>query len=202
MLHQQPDQPHPGGQARFTTSPLRPGTHRISASYAPDADHTGSSTGEPTDVTVGFSRPCITTDHRGPLTVAAGESLCIASGGSRNGSLTVRPGGALSVADGSVTGPFSADGALAVSLCGSTLTGPVGVRTTSGSVVIGSAADAGADPVCAGNVINGPVTLEANTGGVEFTDGRITGPLRCEANEPAPRVTGTTVAGPRSGQCG
>lgn len=190
-----------GGRARFTTSALGPGTHRISATHTPDADHTASSTGEPAEVTVGFSRPCITTDHRGPLTVAAGESLCIASGGSQSGPLTVRPGGALSVSDGRVTGPFSADGALAVSLCGSTLTGPVGVRNTSGSVVIGSAEDAGAAPVCAGNAFSGPVTLEANTGGVEFSGGRVVGPLRCEANEPAPRVTATTVVGPRSGQC-
>ncbi|MFD6888873.1 Ig-like domain-containing protein, partial [Streptomyces sp. NPDC059957] len=103
------------GRARFTTSALRPGTHRISATYTPDADDTGSSTGEPTDITVGFSRPCITDDHCGPLTVAAGESVCIASGGSQRGPLTVRPGGALSVSDARVTGPLFADGALAVS---------------------------------------------------------------------------------------
>lgn len=107
------------GRARFTTSALRPGTHRISASYIPDADHTAGATGEPAEVTAGFSRPCVTTEHRGPLTVAAGESLCIASGGSQSGPVTVRPGG----------------------------------------------------------------------------------PLRYEGNEPAPRVTGTTVVGPRSGQC-
>ncbi|WP_327302536.1 Ig-like domain-containing protein [Streptomyces sp. NBC_01298] len=193
--------PLDGGQARLTTSALRPGTHRISAAHTPDADHTASSTGEPAEVTVGFSRPCVTTDHHGPLTVAAGESLCVASGGSQSGPLTVRPGGALSVSDARVTGPFSADGALAVSLCGSTLDGPVTVRDTSGSVVIGSAAGEGAGPDCAGDAITGPVTLVANTGGVEFAGGRIVGPLRCEANEPAPRVTATTVAGPRSGQC-
>ncbi|MBT2448876.1 hypothetical protein J7F03_17615 [Streptomyces sp. ISL-43] len=70
-------------------------------------------------------------------------------------------------------------------------------------MLIGSdpAAGSGA-PDCAGNTITGPVSLEANTGGVEFSADRVVGPLRCEANEPAPRVSGTTVVGPRSGQCG
>ncbi|WP_330334484.1 Ig-like domain-containing protein [Streptomyces sp. NBC_00536] len=184
------------GQARFTTSALRPGTHRISASYAPDADHTASSTGEPTDINVGFSRPCITTASHGPLTVAAGESVCIASGGSQSGPLTVRPGGALSVSNGRVTGPVTAGGALAVSLCGSTLTGPVSVRNTSGAVLIGSGS-----PDCEGNTLTGPVSLDANTGGVDVSGDRVVGPLRCEANNPAPHLTATTVTGPRSGQC-
>ncbi|MGW6709257.1 Ig-like domain-containing protein [Streptomyces sp. NPDC054956] len=195
--------PLDAGRARFTTSALRPGTHRISASYTPDADHTGSVTDQPADITVGFSRPCITTASRGPLTVGAGQSVCIASGGSQSGPVTVRPGGALSVSNGQITGPVSADGALAVSVCGSTVTGPLSVRGTGGSVLIGSDPAAGPGAAdCQGNALTGPVSLEANTGGVEFSADRVVGPLRCEANEPAPHVSGTTVTGPRSGQCG
>lgn len=122
--------PLEAGTARFTTSALRPGSHRISASYAADADHTASTTDRPAEITVGFSRPCITSASHGPLTVAAGQSVCIGPGGSRHGPVTVRPGGAPAVADGQSTGPLTADGALAVSVCGAKLTGPVGVRTT------------------------------------------------------------------------
>ncbi|MER5729847.1 Ig-like domain-containing protein [Streptomyces sp. NPDC002138] len=192
--------PLAAGTARFTTSALRPGAHRISAAYTADADHTASATAQPAELTVGFSRPCTTTASRGPLTVAAGQSLCIGPGGSQTGPVTVRPGGALAVSDGRIAGPLSADGALAVSVCGSRLTGPVGVRATSGSVLIGAGPDAGAVD-CAGNTLTGPVSVVGNTGGVELSADRITGPLSCEANAPAPRVVATTVVGPRSGQC-
>ncbi|AWZ08115.1 MULTISPECIES: hypothetical protein [unclassified Streptomyces] len=194
--------PLDAGRARLTTSALRPGAHRISASYTPDAGREASATGQPTGVTVGFSAPCITTAARGPLTVAAGQSLCIAAGGSRTGPVTVRPGGALSVSGGRLTGPVSSDGALALSLCGSTLTGPLTVRGTTGSVLIGSdPAEGPGSPDCAGDTLTGPVSLEANTGGIGFSANRVSGPLRCEADDPAPRVSGTTVTGPRSGQC-
>ncbi|MFE2310011.1 Ig-like domain-containing protein, partial [Streptomyces sp. NPDC059411] len=192
--------PLEAGKAAFTTSALRPGLHPISASYTPDADHTASTTGQPAEVTVGFSRPCITTASRGPLTVAAGQAVCIGPGGSQSGPVTVRPGGALAVSNGQITGPVSADGALAVSVCGSRVTGPLSVRTTSGSVLIGAGPDAQA-PDCAGNTITGPVSLVGNTGGVEFSADRVTGPLGCEANDPAPHVSDVTVVGPRSGQC-
>ncbi|WP_330300095.1 Ig-like domain-containing protein [Streptomyces sp. NBC_00503] len=192
--------PLEAGKAVFTTSALRPGLHPISASYTPDADHTASTTGQPAGITVGFSRPCITTASHGPLTVASGQSLCIGSGGSQSGPVTVRPGGALAVSDGQITGPVSADGALAVSVCGSKVTGPLSVRTTSGSVLIGAGPGSQFSD-CAGNTITGPVSLVGNTGGVEFSADRVTGPLGCEANAPAPHVGDVTVLGPRSGQC-
>ncbi|WP_371619314.1 Ig-like domain-containing protein [Streptomyces sp. NBC_00454] len=192
--------PLEAGKAVFTTSALRPGLHPISASYTPDADHTASTTGQPAGVAVGFSRPCITTASHGPLTVASGQSLCIGSGGSQSGPVTVRPGGALAVTDGQITGPVSADGALAVAVCGSKVTGPLGIRTTSGSVLIGAGPDSQVSD-CAGNTITGPVSLVGNTGGVEFSADRVTGPLGCESNAPAPHVSDVTVLGPRSGQC-
>ncbi|MFF3720764.1 Ig-like domain-containing protein [Streptomyces erythrochromogenes] len=220
--------PLEGGRAVLRTGALRPGPHAITASYDGDASHSAGTTAVPAAVTVGFSRPCITTARHGALTVAAGEAVCIASGGSQTGPVTVAPGGSLAVSDARVTGPVSASGALALTVCGAQVTGPVSVTGSTGQVLIGSsdpaAACAGstfAGPLTLGgnsgglrasaNTITGPVRIDGNSGGAEgavttegaptFRANRVTGPLRCEDNRPALDHTGTVVLGPRSGQC-
>ncbi|MFB7257654.1 Ig-like domain-containing protein [Streptomyces nojiriensis] len=218
--------PLDGGQARLRTAAFRPGSHAITATYGGDASHTPGATAGPASVTVGFSRPCITTARVGALTVAAGQALCIASGGSQTGPVKVAPGGSLAITDARVTGPVSAEGALALALCGSQLTGPVSVSGSTGHVLAGS--DEGAT-ACGGNTFQGPLTFEGNTGGLQasantvtgpvridgnsgsgplpgadvpaFRANRVTGPLRCEGNAPGLEQTGTVVQGPRSGQC-
>ncbi|MFD9516887.1 Ig-like domain-containing protein [Streptomyces sp. NPDC059979] len=167
------------GQARLRTGSLQPGSHSITATYGGDARHTPSATPAPSDVTVGFSRPCITTARHGALTVAAGESLCIASGGSQTGPVTVAPGGALALSDARVTGPVSAEDALALTVCRSHLTGPVSVTRSTGPVLIGSDREATA---CGGNTFQGPLTLEGNTGGLHASGNTITGPVRINGN--------------------
>ncbi|MDK9494902.1 hypothetical protein QEZ40_003539 [Streptomyces katrae] len=54
---------------------------------------------------------------------------------------------------------------------------------------------------CAGDAFQGPVTPDADTGGVEASANMVNGPLRCEGNSPGPLVSGTAGTGPRSGQC-
>ncbi|MFD7989975.1 Ig-like domain-containing protein, partial [Kitasatospora indigofera] len=220
--------PLTAGRAVLNTAGLRPGAHAITATYGGEPVFAPSATAEPTPVTVGFSRPCVTGAHLGPLTVAAGESLCIGPGGSQTGPLTVRSGGALAVSGAGITGPVSAEGALAVEICAAGLTGPVTVRHSSGSVLIGSGQDGAA--ACGGNTAKGPLTVDGNTGGVRvsantvtgpvritgnsggmlppfpaepaFEGNRVTGPVTCVGNEPGLRQSGNTVDGPRSGQCG
>ncbi|MFJ9852762.1 Ig-like domain-containing protein [Streptomyces sp. NPDC101150] len=215
------------GQARFRTGGLQPGSHEISARYGGDPSFTPSATAGPADVTVGFSKPCLTTARDGALTVAADESLCIASGGKQNGPVRVQRGGALALTDAEVTGPVSADGALAVTVCRSALAAPVTVKASSGYVLIGSDRDGAT--ACAGNRIKGSLTLDANTGGLAasantitgpvaitdnsgsgpfpadavpaFAANHVTGPLRCDGNEPTLHQSGNTVDGPRFGQC-
>ncbi|MFJ8016953.1 Ig-like domain-containing protein [Streptomyces sp. NPDC096339] len=218
--------PLDGGKATFRTSAFQPGEHRITAAYEGDDSHTPSATAEPAAVTVGFSEPCITTEHVGALTVAAGQALCIASGGSQTGPVTVRPGGSLAVSDARIAGPFSSEGAAALTVCQSRLTGPVTVQGSTGYVLFGSDREAAA---CPGNTVEGPLTVEGNTGGMTasattvtgavrvngnsgsgllpedavpaFRANSVTGPLRCEGNAPALDHTGTLVQGPRTGQC-
>ncbi|MFD7557726.1 Ig-like domain-containing protein [Streptomyces sp. NPDC059835] len=214
------------GRAIFRTSAFQPGSHAITAAYEGDGSHTPATTAAPTGVTVGFSEPCITTAHVGALTVAEGQALCIASGGSQTGPVTVRPGGSLAVSDARIAGPFSSEGAAALTVCRSGLTGPVTVKGSAGYVLFGSDRETAA---CAGNTVNGPLTFEGNTGGLAasattvtgtvridgnsgsgllpedavpaFRANRVTGPLRCEGNAPSLDHTGTQVQGPRTGQC-
>ncbi|MFI5830999.1 Ig-like domain repeat protein [Streptomyces sp. NPDC051578] len=194
--------PLAGGRASFTTSGLQPGAHALTASYAGDAADEASTTADPAGITVGFSGPCVTTARSGPLTVAAGQAVCLSSGARQDGPVTVRPGGALAVLDAEVTGPVSGDGALALTVCRSTLAGPLSVRGSTGPVLLGSDEDGPADAgTCAGNRFTGAVSVDANIGGVVIVGNRVTGPLRCEGNEPPPRQTQNTVMEPRSGQC-
>ncbi|SOD83358.1 Ig-like domain-containing protein [Streptomyces sp. Ag109_G2-15] len=216
--------PLEAGRARFTTGGLRPGAHALTATYSGDESFTPSATDGPTDLTVGFSRPCITTAHHGALTVPADQAICIGPGGSQDGKVTVQTGGSLAVSDARITGAVTADGALALAVCRSTLTGPLTVRHSTGYVRIGGDAT-----TCAGNVIRGPLTLDANTGGIgaggntvtgavsitgnsgsgplpdegtpTFEDNQVNGPLSCDGNEPALNQSDNTVTGPRSGQC-
>ncbi|KPI17831.1 hypothetical protein OV450_7989 [Actinobacteria bacterium OV450] len=178
------------GRAVFHTSVLRAGTHAFTARYEGDSLHRPSSSPEPVSVTVGFSRPCLTTPHEGPLTVAAGESICLGAGAQQSGPVRIEPGGALAASGASFTGRFSADRALAVSLCGVHVDGPLTVRETVGPVI-----------VCDGSTVTGAVTLESNAGGTTVSGTTLTGPLRCEGNTPAPQLPGVTVQGPRFGQC-
>ncbi|MFD0526824.1 Ig-like domain-containing protein [Kitasatospora arboriphila] len=209
------------GRARFTTAALQPGPHTLTARYDGDPDF---APGGPAaaGLTVGFSAPCLTAPHAGPLTVAPGQALCLADGARQTGPVTVRPGGALAVSDAELTGPLTADGALAVTVCGSSLTGRVTVTGTTGPLVFGSDARHPAD--CPGNTLTGPLTLDANTGGLRaaantltgpvritgttggtavpvFEANTVSGPLHCEGNRPEPSTTGTTVTGPRTGRC-
>ncbi|MFC9294866.1 Ig-like domain-containing protein [Streptomyces sp. NPDC057011] len=186
------------GRASIRTGTLQPTAHPITARYSGDPAFTAAGTAAPTDLTVGFSSPCITTAHTGPLTVASDEALCIGAGGSQSGPVTVRPGGALAVSDATVTGPLSASGAGALTICRSDLTGPVTVEKGTGQVLIGSGREAEA---CGGNTFRGPVAVDSNAGGTELSANTVTGPLRCNGNEPVFLQTGNTVTGPRSGQC-
>ncbi|WP_329467308.1 Ig-like domain-containing protein [Streptomyces sp. NBC_01431] len=213
-----------GARATFATSKLQPGAHRITATYGGDPTFTASATAAPTDLTAGFTQPCLT-DHDGPLTVPADQSLCIAPGAIQNGPVDVQPGGALAVSGAEINGPVASDGALAVTICHSTLHGQVTLAGTSGFVLLGD--DEGTD--CAGSTFRAPLTLDGNTGGLEvssntmsapvrindnsgsgllsedlvpeFEGNHVGAPLRCAGNSPTLRQSGNTVNGPHSGQC-
>ncbi|WP_235498123.1 Ig-like domain-containing protein [Frankia sp. R43] len=216
--------PVTAGQAVLRTTSLQPGAHQITARYSGGPTFKPSTTTAPTTITVGFSQPCITAVHKAAVTVTADQSLCIGPGGQQKGPVTVNPGGALAVTGGEIAGALSVNQAAAFTLCQSSVSGSVTVQSGTGLVLIGS------DYLpCAGNAINGTVTVSANTGGLSVSGTTISGPLTvrdnsgdgpdpgdpvpaitanriggglsCTGNIPTVREQGNTVNGVRSGQC-
>jgi hypothetical protein len=178
----------------FTYSPsagtvLGPGSRTLSATFTPadSADWNGGAV--TTTISVGFSQACITGVHNGPITVSHGQALCIGPGASVHGPVRVT-GGALWVDGASITGPVSTTGATAVGLCGSTVTGPLSIASSSGPVLAGDGAG------CAGNRITGPVSIEGNAGGVSFAGNAVVGPATLRNNSGGFSYAGNTVNGP------
>ncbi|MEV6953668.1 Ig-like domain-containing protein [Streptomyces sp. NPDC051183] len=124
------------GRAVLRTQVLRPGSHSITARYEGGPLHAPSGSPEPVPLTVGFSRPCLTGTLEGPLTVAAGESLCLGAGARQTGPVRIEPGGALAASAAGITGRVSADGARALSLCAVRITGPLAVHGSTGPVTL------------------------------------------------------------------
>ncbi|MFF0054328.1 ParB/Srx family N-terminal domain-containing protein [Streptomyces microflavus] len=136
----------------------------------------------------------ITGTRNGPLTVTGGVT-CVDRAALR-GPVTVRAGAALVLTGSTLEGPLQADRAAAVHVCGSSVTGPLAISRTTGPVRLGG-------PGCTANSVTGAVVLTGNTGGVLLAANRITGPVACSGNLPAPDTTGrdNEVRGPRTGQC-
>lgn len=124
----------------------------------------------------------------GRLAVTSGIT-CLAEGARIVGPVSVSPGAGLISTGASITGPISATGARTVQLLGGEVVGPVTIDGSYGRVAI------------AGARITGPVRLSGNVTGetsIDVMANTITGPLACNANEPAPVDNGlpNTVTGP------
>ena len=215
----------------YTPSAVGSGTHTITASYGGDPTHAKSS-GQ-TTVGVSATPACsrtLTGSVNGGLTVPAGQTYCL-NGARVNGGLTVSPGAAVVIGGGSsVNGGLSSEQATFVQICASTINGSTSIQHGSGTVIIGDAGDDGS-PSCAGNHLNGSVTVSYNTARVELGANAITGPvtvnhnqgsdfddpaagpeiesnhitgsLGCSANTPPATNDGhkNTVNGPETGEC-
>ncbi|MFI5694620.1 family 20 glycosylhydrolase [Kribbella sp. NPDC051586] len=133
--------------------------------------------------------------HSGPMTVSSGVA-CF-DGATVSGPVTVAPGAGLYASGSEIRGPVSASGAGDVLLCGTTVSGPVSV-TGRTRVWLGNA-----DGECAPSTIKGPVAVRNDTGSTIVSGNRISGPLSCSGNVPAPTNAGrpNSVSGPKSGQC-
>ncbi|TDC53303.1 hypothetical protein E1212_06455 [Jiangella ureilytica] len=142
--------------------------------------------------------PCfdvVTGRHAGPMTISHGVT-CL-DGATVNGPITVAAGAGLRSADSRVSGPVRATDALEIEFCGSRITGPVTIAGGA-RVALGSPQDG-----CDGNMVTGPVSVTGVRGVTVIADNRISGPLACSDNEPAPVDQGfaNVVRGPTSGQC-
>jgi hypothetical protein len=128
---------------------------------------------------VSYTSPCLDALRNGPLTAAAGETVCIGAGAIQTGPVAVAPGASLDVEGGKIIGPITATGAAAVRICGATLTGPLTITGSTGLVLVGGDATTGP---CDANTIVGPVRVTDNAGGVELNGNLVVGPLRIVRN--------------------
>lgn len=170
--------------------------------------------------------PCtqtVTGDVAGPLTVDAGETLCITNA-RVVGPVQVDSGEALVVTNSRVTGGIVTDEAAYVSVCGSQIAGDPDLPET-GLMILDSAGPVRiGDPAsgCAGNSVAGPVSLVQNLAGITFGANRVSrfvaveqnvgttvikantvfGVLGCNGNVPAPVNDGQpNTAASKKGQC-
>ncbi|MBT2378060.1 chromosome partitioning protein ParB [Streptomyces sp. CB00316] len=136
----------------------------------------------------------ITGVRNGPLTVTSGVTC--ADRAALRGPVTVRADAALVLTGSTLEGPLQSDRAAAIHVCGSSVTGPLAISRTTGPVRLGG-------PGCTANSLTGAVVLTGNTGGVLLAANKVTGPVACSGNLPAPDTTGRTNEGhgPRTGQC-
>jgi hypothetical protein len=190
-------------------TPTATGTYCFRADYSGDSNYLASSDASPTECFGVFNR------------IITGPS----------GSITIGSGQAVFVQGATVSGSISSDGASSLTMCATTLTGSLNVSNTTGFVFVGDHGDDGM-PGCAGNTLNGAVSLSNNgnqievggnkIGGLlivtnstgagpntenansEIEANHIGGSLICSGNTATPTNDGqpNTVNGSRNGQCG
>jgi hypothetical protein len=186
--------------------------------------------------------PCTTTiigTNATKLTVTSGMTCLLDA--TQTGDVTVKPGAALSVTNSTVSGTVTATSPSSISYCGSSESGALTVTGATGPVVLGDGGNCTGDTIPSSVTItgasamvtigelnqHGTLTLENDTGGIDFVGSQIDGPayvenntapapvenavmgntvtgsLDCSGNDPAPADNGdvNTVSGTASGQC-
>jgi hexosaminidase len=161
----------------------------------------------------------VTGPHSGTMTLSGPGVTCLQNA-TQDGAITVTNGHELSVVDSKITGAVTSTSSAPFTFCHSTtVRGAIKVSNSTKPVVIGDNA-----ATCAANVIDGAVTLDANTGGTQLagnsvggavtasqnvapggpviSNNQIGGKLTCSGNTPAPVNNGqpNTVKGERVGQ--
>jgi putative hemolysin len=160
-----------------------------------DANQTGNNAyfaAPPVTVTISvtYSEPCLSLSGYHGLTVGSGQAICTTAGAVIGGPITVLSGGSLDIEGAAVYGSINSNGAGVVRICGAKINGSLTVSSTTGPVIIGDEAIG-----CAGNTINGPVSITNNTGGVTFDDNTVNGPAMITGNSPSLAFFGNTVTG-------
>jgi hexosaminidase len=161
----------------------------------------------------------ITGPHSGTMTLSGPGTTCLKDA-TQDGAITVTNGHELSVMDSKIYGAVTSTSSAPFTFCrSSTVRGAIKVSNSMNPVLLGDNATA-----CPANVIDGAVTVDSNTGGVQIagnsiagavtaskniansgtvlSNNQIGGKLTCSGNIPAPANSGqaNTVKGDRVGQ--
>jgi hypothetical protein len=138
----------------------------------------GRVNGVTTDTGVLAKSPCISGHHPGPLTVAAGDSECLAPGAFQSGPVTVESGGHFYSNGARIAGPVTADSPGAISICGTRISGSLTVSGATAPVLIGEPATGD----CPGNRIDESVTITGDTAGTDFSGNAVSGAATLTGN--------------------
>jgi hypothetical protein len=155
---------------------LTPGTHAIRAAFGGTANCAPSS-GTLT-VTVSTSQT-ISGNHFGTVTITAPTTM--APGTRVFGNVVISGSGSLAAEGVQIFGSLTASGGSGLRLCGSSVLGSTMISGMNGVIVIGDAGDDGS-PACAGNALPGLVSLNGNTGLLEFSGNTAGGLVRVNNN--------------------
>ena len=132
-----------------------------------------SAMGVTTDTGVLAQSPCHSGVNAGPLTVASGDSECLAPGAVQAGPVTVQSGGHFYSNGAMILGPVNADTPGAISICATFIAGSLTVSGATAPVLIGEPATGD----CPGNQISGPATITGDTQGTDFSGNTVYGPV-------------------------
>jgi hypothetical protein len=177
------------GSASTRTTSLAAGSHVVTAAYAGDHDFLPSS-GDLPPYTVTCTVK-VNGIHPGALTVTS--STCLGEGARVDGSVMVKPGGALDVEGASIGGALkAARGAGVIRVCGSSVGGTLDIKDAGDLVMVGDSGDG-----CSPNQIGGSMLVKNNTNGVEAIGNTAGGAIVTTGDSGPGPYTGdaTTVSG-------
>jgi uncharacterized repeat protein (TIGR01451 family) len=145
---------------------------RVGLGFVGTLSNTGTVTATTTDPTIPNTSTANTTvgcptTFTGPqssLNLNSGGTVCVTNA-NVSGSISVSNGTKAIIVNSTIGGSIMATGAGGLTLCNSTVNNTVSASGTTGFVLIGDPTEA-----CAGNTINGALTLNNNTGGVEVSN--------------------------------
>ncbi|MEA2901675.1 MAG: hypothetical protein QOH36_1562 [Actinomycetota bacterium] len=136
----------------------------------------------------------VTGDVVGPLTVNAGQSLCVTNARVAGG-IAVNAGGAVRVVNSSLSQGIVATGPVAFSVCGSQISGPPSIPGKGVMVTGATGTPRVGDPSsgCGLNRVAGDVTLNGNTVGLVLGSNIVSGNVTVNNNSGATVVRANTV---------
>lgn len=160
----------PSGHATCTTWFATAGTRAITAVYSGDGTFdTSAAPAAPLTIT----GTCVSTPI-GTSVVPPNGTLCLGPTAVVRGPLAVGRGGSLYIQGAAIRGAVMATSPNRVVICGSSVGGALSVRGATGLVTVG---DLDGAPSCAGNTVDGPLTLDSNRAGVQASDNTVRGVL-------------------------
>jgi hypothetical protein len=152
-------------------------------------DNVGHETSGSCTTAVGFTQ-VISGNVKGKLVVKAGQSVELAAGAKVSGTVAVKSGGALVINGAKVSGTVSANKAALLRICGSAISGALKVANATGAVVVGDGSSE-----CAGNTLNGTVTLKAGSKSTLFRQNSAASSVKVLGNADGATVIENQVAG-------